>query len=155
MNVQIVVADSSCLIVLERVGELSLLEKLFGRVRVTEQVKVEFGELLPDWFDVVKAADVEMLKSLQLNLDKGEATSIAYCLEQTQECLLIIDEKKGRRVAVELGLEIVGTLGLIIRARESALIDSAKKILDRMQAADFRIAPNLRQNILERFGEQL
>ena len=113
---------------LERVGELSLLEKLFGRVRVTEQVKVEFGELLPDWFDVVKAADVEMLKSLQLNLDKGEATSIAYCLEQTQECLLIIDEKKGRRVAVELGLEIVGTLGLIIRARESALIDSAKKI---------------------------
>jgi len=50
---EIVVADSSCLIVLQRVGALHLLNQVFGKVKTTVEVKDEFGEPLPAWIEVV------------------------------------------------------------------------------------------------------
>lgn len=108
---------------------------------------------MPDWIKIVAVKDKEKTEFLELNLDKGEASSIAYCLEQTRTVLLVIDERKGRRIARELKLNIIGTLGLIVKARERGIIASVAAILDRLENADFRISQNLKNNILEIFGE--
>ena len=150
---EIIVSDASCLIVLQRIGEMRLLQQLFDEVRITQEVAAEFGESLPNWIKIVEVKDKEKIKVLKLNLDNGEAASIAYCLEQTEETLLIIDERKGRRIAQELNLKVIGTLGLVVRARQQNFIALVKKILNKLEAADFRILQSLKTEVLEMFGE--
>ncbi len=148
MSREIIIADASCLIVLENIQELSLLEKLFGEVLITEEVKDEFGLDLPEWLKVREVKNHSKKEALNLILDQGEASSIALCLENA-ESVLIIDEKKGRRIARELGLKIIGTLGIILTAKEKGLIDSIEDILEKLENADFRISPTLKTKILD------
>ena len=136
MSEEITVADASCLIVLQNIGELSLLQKLFGEIFITEVVKTEFGLDLPDWIKVKEIQNTTQQKALELILDKGEASSIALCLENT-DSLLIIDEKKGRRIAQELGVKIVGTLGVILSAKKNGLIDSVEGFLEKSRKRRF------------------
>lgn len=144
----IIVADASCLIVLQNIEELPLLQKLFGEVFITEEVEKEFGIDLPEWIKVKAVQDKARRDALSLILDAGEASAIVLCLE-TVDATLIIDEKKGRRIALDLGLKITGTLGVVVRAKESGLIDSIENVLDKFENADFRISPGLRAEILE------
>lgn len=148
MSREIVVADASCLIVLEKIQELPILKPLFGEILITEEVKAEFGLNLPDWLKVRQIKNRSMNDALNLNLDKGEASSIALCLE-TSNSILIIDEKKGRRIAQDLGVKIVGTLGVILKAKERGFIDSIEKILEKLENANFRISPALKAKILD------
>lgn len=148
MSREIIIADASCLIVLQNIRELSLLQKLFGEVLITAEVKKEFGLDLPEWIKIKAVQNETQKNSLSLILDKGEASSIALCLE-TDDSLLIIDEKKGRRIAQELKIKITGTLGIISRAKEKGLIDSIENLLEKLDKAEFRISPNLKLEILK------
>ena len=149
MSRETIVADASCLIVLQNIQELSLLEKLFGEVFITEEVGEEFGLDLPEWIKIKEVQNKIQQNALNLILDKGEASSIALSLE-TVNSLLIVDEKKGRRIAQELGLKIVGTLGVILRSKEKDLIISIEDVLEKMENADFRISPDLKAKILSK-----
>lgn len=148
MNQEVVIADASCLIVLHNIRELSLLQKLFGEVSITEEVRAEFGLDLPEWTKVKKVTNKIQQKAINLILDAGEASSIALALE-TENSLLIIDERKGRRIAMEFGVSIVGTLGIILRAKEKGLIDSVENLLLKLEKVDFRISDELKAKILE------
>jgi predicted nucleic acid-binding protein len=143
-----IIADASCLIVLQNIRELSLLQKLFGEVFITEEVKQEFGLYLPEWITVKDIENKAHQTVLSLILDKGEAASIALCLE-TDNSLLIIDEKKGRRIAQELGLKITGTLGVILQAKKEGSIDSIEDLFLKLENAEFRISEALKAKILE------
>ena len=149
MKCEIVVADASCLIVLENIRELPLLQKLFGEVYITQEVADEFGVDLPDWIKIKKVQNTIQQNALSLILDAGEASAIALVLE-TENSLLIIDEKKGRRTAQQLNLKITGTLGVIRRAKEKSLVNSIADLLIKLENADFRISPTLRTKILEK-----
>ena len=148
MNQEVVIADASCLIVLHNIRELSLLQKLFGEVSITEEVRAEFGLDLPEWIKVKEVTNKIQQKAINLILDAGEASSIALALE-TENSLLIIDERKGRRIAMEFGVSIVGTLGIILRAKEKGLIDSVENLLLKLEKVDFRISDELKAKILE------
>lgn len=117
MSRETIVADASCLIVLQNIQELPLLQKLFDEVFITEEVRKEYGLDLPEWIKVKEVQNKIQQNALNLILDEGEASSIALSLK-TENSLLIIDEKKGRRVAQGLELKIIRTLGIILRARE-------------------------------------
>jgi predicted nucleic acid-binding protein len=145
---QTFVADASPLIVLQNIGELSLLEKLFGEIIVTPEVAAEYGIELPVWIKTANVQDKTKQAILNLFLGRGEAAAIALCLE-TASSVLIIDEKKGRRVAKDLGIKIVGTLGVIVKTKEAGLINSPADILSKLENAKFRISPNLKKKILE------
>lgn len=147
MSEETIVADASCLIVLENTGELSLLQKLFGEIFITEEVKTEFGLDLPNWIKVKEIQNKTQQNALELILDKGEASSISLALEN-ENSLLIIDEKKGRRIAQELGVKIIGTLGLILLAKKQNLIDSAAEFLEKLENANFHISQNLKDKLL-------
>ena len=70
-----------------------------------------------------------------------------------ENSLLIIDEKKGRKIAEEMKIEIIGSLGILIKAKEKGVIKSVKDILELIDKTDFRISQSVREKILKRAGE--
>lgn len=148
MSREIIIADASCLIVLQNIQELTLLQKLFGEVFISEEVKNEFGLDLPAWIKIEEIQNKVRQDALNLILDEGEASAIALSLE-IKNSLLIIDEKKGRRIAQELKIKIIGTLGIILQAKEKGLIVSIEDLVMKLEKAEFRISHSLKAKILE------
>ena len=146
-----IVADSSCLILFYKIGELELLKKVFGRIVITETVSREFNKPLPEWIEVVEPKS-ELYFGLQSILDLGEASSIALASEN-KETLLIIDELKGRRVARKLDISITGSLGVLVVAKNRGYIKTVKPIIDKIVSTNFRISDDLVQRILTRVNE--
>ncbi|CAN5472700.1 hypothetical protein BH10ACI1_BH10ACI1_05140 [soil metagenome] len=147
---RVVIADTSCLIILSKIGCLDILQNLFGEVSITEEIRNEFGEALPDWIIVKKVESRQIEKVLLLNVDEGEASAMALYLEQTEDALLVIDERKGRIIAQDLGIKIIGTIGIIIKAKEEGLITNFAEIIERLEQTDFRLSPKLKQQLLDK-----
>jgi predicted nucleic acid-binding protein len=85
-------------------------------------------------------------------LDKGEAAVIQLALEQniTKVC---IDDLKGRRAAKAVGLEVIGSLGLIGRAKTLGLIEEIRPLIVRAGNAGIFYNSNLIETFLEKLGE--
>lgn len=149
---KVIISDTSCLILLDKIGELELLNKLFGQIVITGEVLNEFKKELPDWVSIEEPTNKTYQKILEASLDKGEASGIAFAIEQT-DCLLIIDDYKGRKYAEQLGIKITGTLGVIIDAKLSEYIESVKPLLDKIKKTDFRLTAELEKKTLEKSSE--
>lgn len=152
MPEQLIISDASPLIALEDIGELGLLQKMYGQVWITDIVQAEIHANLPEWINVSTGYDVKQFDLLKLELDPGEASAIALALAQT-EPMLILDESKGRSVAKRLGLKVTGTIGLIIKAKERGLIESGKQILDKLEKHGFWLSERLKKQVLDRLQE--
>ncbi|HEY9342814.1 MAG TPA: DUF3368 domain-containing protein [Hanamia sp.] len=146
-----IISDASCLILLDKIGELELLHKLYGTIITTEEVAMEFGNPLPSWLEI-KAVNKNYQSIIEASLDKGEASAIALAIEY-EECLLIIDDLKGRKFAHQLGLAIIGTLGIILDAKLAGIIPSANQLLIKIKQTNFRLTERLELWILNRAGE--
>lgn len=149
---KIIISDTSCLILLDKIGELNLLNRLFGQITITQEIADEFKKELPDWFKIENPTNKTYQKILEASLDKGEASAIAFAIEQN-DCLLIIDDFKGRKFAEQLGIKITGTLGVIIDAKLSGHIKSVKPLLDKIKKTDFRLTPELEKRTLEKSND--
>ena len=76
------------------------------------------------------AAQDQVALSLLLDqLDPGEAEAIVLAGECSAG-LLLVDEKRGRRIAIERGLEVTGLLGVLAEAKARGLIVACKPIVD-------------------------
>ena len=92
------------------------------------------------------------LKVLESNLEAGEGEAI--CLyEEMDADLLIIDDLEGRRVAERLGINITGTLGVLLLAKREKFIDKVKPLLDEIVGHGFRVADELYREILIKADE--
>ena len=147
-----IISDTSCLILLEKIGELSILNKLFGNITTTSEVAEEFGQQLPPWFEIKDPKDKNYQAIIEASVDKGEASAIALAIE-LDDCLLIIDDLKGRKFAHQLELTIIGTIGVIVDAKLAGIIPSVKPILSKIKSTNFRITEKLELLILKRAGE--
>lgn len=147
-----IISDTSCLILLEKIGELDILNKLFGTIITTNEVAEEFGQPLPSWFELRQPTDKNYQSIIEATVDKGEASAIALAIE-LEDCLLIIDDLKGRKFAHQLGLTIIGTIGVIVDSKLAGIIPSVKPILAKIKATNFRITEQLELLILKRAGE--
>ncbi len=149
---KIIISDASCLILLDKIGELEILNKLFGIIITTSEVAKEFGQPLPSWFEIRDPKDKNYQSIIQTSLDKGEASAIALAIE-LDDCLLIIDDLKGRKFAHQLGLIIIGTIGVVVDAKLSGIIPSVKPIIRKIKATNFRMTKQLEEIILKKAGE--
>lgn len=149
---KIIVSDASCLILFFKIGEFDLLHRVFGQITITETVLREFKKPIPEWIQVINPT-TNLHLALRGFLDPGEATSISLATE-FENCLLIIDELKGRKVAQELGITITGSLGVLIAAKEKGVIDLVKPTVVKIRQTNFRISEELIRKILISVNEE-
>lgn len=147
-----IVSDTSCFIILHKIDELHLLQKLYGVITTTVEIATEFGEPLPEWVDVVELKVKDKQRLLEMQIDKGESSAIALALE-TNDCLLILDDIKARKIATQLGLLFTGTLGIIVKAKLQGYITSVIPILDKIKQTDFRLSSEIEQQIIKEAKE--
>jgi predicted nucleic acid-binding protein len=143
---KLIIADTSCLIVLSNVGYLEMLYQLCHTIMVTPEVAVEYKDPLPEWVQIATVKDTQKIKSLHNFLGMGESSAIALGLE-SENALVILDDKKARRYAQSMGLNIIGTLGLCIEAYKQGLIGDMDGLLAALKATDFRLPANIDQLI--------
>ncbi len=127
----IVGSDTSALSYLGKLDRLALLPQLFGEVVVPPEVMAELERGSPSatllqvirqtgWIRVMEPVDRAEIAELERLLDRGEAEAIVLA-EELKATLLLIDEYDGRKIAEERGIEITGTLGVLLRGKRAGL----------------------------------
>lgn len=160
----IVISDTSPISGLFLIGQLELLPQLFGTVIIPQTVAEELGQLSlfghdtnnllsRDWLSILQVSNFAKLETLRHQLDPGEAEAIALAQELNADFLLI-DEVKGRQIAVTEGLHIIGVLGILLQAKQVGLIQNIQLLMDELRLkARFRISPALYHAVLLEAGE--
>jgi len=118
----IIISDTTALIIFAKSNTLFFLSNLFKKIYIPQAVynelnfKNDIVKYRVEKFDKISLKAISDLKTLQriqrLNIDEGEAEAITLAIELDLQ--LIIDEKKGRKIAINQGLKIVGALGILI-----------------------------------------
>lgn len=161
-----IVSDTSPIFYLARIGRLSVLREPDGRVLVPDKVWSEalaaeavfprVGDALREsrgqgWINIRKVSASP--NPLLAALDLGEAEAILLACELGAG-LLIIDEKLGREAAEQMGLDVCGTLGVLVAAKQQGLISKIAPELRRLRLeTSFRFTPELEGFVLCEAGE--
>jgi predicted nucleic acid-binding protein len=161
-----VISDANPLIGLAIVDGLAWLPALFGPVWIPPSVQREVlpglnvrgelelaaaikGKVLRVWRKTIPVAAADLG-----DLDEGETDCIRIALsEGPANAILLMDERAGRAIAHEHGIQVVGTSAVIGFARKHGLIESARASFERLHASDFRISAEVIQTVLRRVGE--
>ena len=135
---EIIISDTSCLIVLANIGLLDVLHKISPNVVVASEVAEEYGEKLPEWIMIKEVTDKKRQRIISETLDKGESASIALALE-TENSIIILDDLQARKYAENIGLTKIGTIGLLQVASKLGIIDDFPAVIDKLRTLKFRI----------------
>ena len=157
-----VICNTSPLQYLHQTELLRLLPALFGVVAVPPAVVSELtegkrrGVHLPEssalpWV-IVRSVRDRMLVPPHTNLGDGEKEVIALGRE-SEDPLLVLDDRGARRYAARIGLAVTGTLGILVLAKELHLIDSIRPVPSRLETLGFRLDVNTRAATLRLAGE--
>jgi len=141
------IVDSACLIALEKIGQIELLSKLFDNIYIPPAVEIEFGKSI-DWINVKQIQSIDKVITLKTQLDDGESEVIALAMEM-KKVYVILDDKKARRVAKQIGLKVIGTVGILLRAKKNKIIPEIKSYLEKLNNVGFHISEALYQKALE------
>lgn len=160
----IIVSDTTPIISLLKINRLDLLEKLFGEVLIPDAV---YEELTTDkrfideakqitkasYIKSVSVLDSEAVRILKMEtgLDQGESEAIVLTNELKAD-ILLMDEVKGRTVSKQMGITIMGTIGLLLSAYEDDLLtsDDVQKCIDDLQRSGRHIGKRYYQILLDR-----
>lgn len=143
-----VIADSSFLIALSKIGQLSVLEHLFGRITIPPAVYQEVvvrGAGRPgaeevegaEWVETSPVDDRLAVSTLNLALGIGESEAIVLASELSAE-FLILDDWQARQTALGLNLPVVGTVAVLSKAVEKGLLSDLPTTLELLRKAGFR-----------------
>ena len=151
---QAVVSDSTTLISLLNIDRFDLLFKfsktiiisqaVFDEVSYQNHAKQVLDGFIKDKRVIVKSVkDDKKLSQLLIRLDLGESESIL--LAKKENLPLIIDEKKGRSVATEFGLKVIGLIGILLIFKKSGQLSNSEitDIVNDLRKVEFRVSDSL------------
>ena len=159
----IVVSDTTPIISLIKINRLDLLEELFSEVLIPDAVFRELttNTIFANEAQIVKSSSflkissVQNKKALQLlkavsGLDDGESEAIILA-DELKASVLVMDERKGRKVAQKMGINITGTVGILIQAYDEKKISAAdvKSYLTQLMNSNIRLSESLIQQALD------
>lgn len=152
------VSDTGPLIALAKIGHLDILERLFKKILVPPSVlselkistsrsgAAEIGRAIEmGWIEV--SGPLKLPELLMNALDLGEAEAII--LARNRGLVLLVDEKRGRKIARKEQVKITGTGAVLLTAKQKGIIQQVLPLIDDMKACGYRIANPLRQKILK------
>ena len=163
----IVVSDTSPITNLAAIGQLVLLQELYSTIVIPLAVYNEMvvvDKVVPGavevqtlaWIQtqaVANAQSVVDVQSNQDNIDSGEAEAIILALELKAD-LILMDERRGRELAINYGLNVTGLLGVLLQAKRSKLVPAIKPLVDQLiETADFRVSNQLYAAVLHTADE--
>jgi predicted nucleic acid-binding protein len=148
----IVVSHTSPVRALDHLELLSILGQLYESVLIPPAVEQELRRPRPRFKTitiaeipkaiVVQPANTQHVEALSRQLQLGEAEAIALAEELAAD--LLIDERAGRRIALDRGVHITGVVGLLFEARRRRIIPSVSPLLHRLQTElGFYLSANL------------
>jgi uncharacterized protein len=158
-----VISNSSPLINFAAIGRFTLLRELYENIVIPAAVYHEVvvaGRGQPgaaevehaDWITRAAVSTPTVVAMLH-ELARGEAEAVALAVE-TPGALLILDERRGRLAALNLGLDIIGTLGVLLVAKRKGLLAVLAPELEKLQTqVGFRVRADLRAKVLQEAGE--
>ena len=163
--IRAVIVDTGPLIALARVDRLDLLHRLYHDALVPPAVHTELAldsarpgaRVLAKafdarWIKVQRVVDAVAVSELTQLLDPGESESIILA-EQDNARFLLIDDARGRRVARERGVSVVGVAGVLLAAKSRGAIAAVGPVLEDLSRGGYRLSPGLVAAVLERAGE--
>lgn len=155
---QAIISDSSSLIMVARLERLDLLTQLFEHIHIPQRVAQEIAAkedcvarllLSHPNFSVMASSNPTLLILLDGVLDYGEAEALT--LAQEKQLLLLIDEKKARQIAKNMGLKIVGLLGVLLLNHRRGYLSETEvlKLLAQLKQMDFRLSTRLENDFIK------
>ena len=154
-----IVINTSPMIALGKMDVFDIIAQLPFEFLCPQQVKIEiesgaakgYAVTVPDWITALPLA-TPLSPLILAGLDRGEGEVIQLALEQGIG-LVCIDERKGRQAATAAGLQVVGSLGLIAKAKVSGLIPAARPLIEKAMREGIFYQPALVARILSALKE--
>lgn len=160
----IVVSNTTPLIGLASIEHFDLLQQLFGEVHIPQAV---FDEAVvtgreqggakqqvstATWVKRVRVLDRLAVEVLLDEMDLGEAETIVLARELVADWVLM-DEKKGRRKLREMGLRKIGTVGILLKAKQVGMLPVIRPELERLRQQGFSISQDVIDSVLRQANE--
>jgi len=158
---RLIVADTSPLVYLVLIDHIDILPQLFETILVPEAVFAELRNplappavqawvsALPSWVEVRPVPNVPDDAALR-SLDAGERSAIILALSVHAD-LVLMDDRKGTQVAINRGLDVTGTLGILQRAAQRGLVDLTEAFA-RLKRTNFRYRQEIMDELLGERG---
>jgi len=157
------ITNTSPLLYLYRMGALEWLPRLFSKIWTPSAVMIELREGQRKGYDVPNPDDYDWLKIvdpasvpsewLTLDLGLGEIAVMALALENPERVVLL-DDALARQIAQAAGLEVWGTLRVILEAKSRGLTESVKPVVKRLAEAGMWISDDIQRRILALASEK-
>jgi predicted nucleic acid-binding protein len=156
------ISNTSPLLYLYRIGAINWLPELFDDVWMPEPVKNELQEGHHKGYDVPDPADYAWLKIvnpksmpsewLVLDLGAGEIAAMALALEN-RDRIVLLDDMLARRTAQAAGLQVWGTLKILLEAKSQGLVDKIEPHVTNLSKSGMWVSAEVKQRILVLAGE--
>lgn len=158
-----IICDTSVWLYLGRIGQTTCLDQLYHPVYTIEAVcrELDIGRISRPttsdprtlaWVRLVQP-DAQELAALPANrLGPGEQSVLAYAAKHAVD-IVGLDDRQARLLAQQLGVRTIGTLGVLLRAKDAGLIATSRPLLDDLQREGSYISDALRHYALRRAGE--
>jgi len=156
----VVISDSTTLISLLNIERFDLLFKFSDKIIITPAVYAEVTvqklakRVLDEQINLSKVTVLEVenhkkVEELLIRLDLGESESIV--LAEEQDLVLIIDEKRGKNIALSFGIKAIGLIGILLVYKKKVYLSSSEiiEIVEELREVDFRVSDKLLKLLLE------
>lgn len=157
-----IISNTTPIISLLKIGKLILLRELYEKVIVPTAVYIEIenGKEKPyyqdlkqiDWIEIQEIRNPDS-RAYFLDLDEGEAEVLILAKEQNVD-LVIMDEIMGRRYAKQLGFNLTGTIGILLKSKENGLVESIKDLLTELTEKGTWLSPKLISKAIKLSNEE-
>lgn len=164
MSAGCLAADSGPLIALSKLDLLELPARYFEPVLVTSSVWLEITRKpgVDEAARLSAAAENRLLRVvsdpatipaalLRNSIHRGERSAIALAIER--EATLLLDDRRARRMAAESGRPVIGTLGLLVRAREEGFVTALRPLIEQLRPTGYFMSDELVAEVLSSVNE--
>lgn len=157
------ISNTSPLLYLHRIDALNVLSALCTEVQVPRAVARELsdgreiGHNVPDLqrYEWIRIVDPRVISPEWLNLDmgEGELAVLAIGLERPN-CIVLLDDRRARRIAQAIGLKVWGTLKILIEAKSQGLVERVAPYVVSLEGAGMWMSDTIRARVLTLVGEE-
>jgi len=156
---KVIVADTGAIISLIHIGRIDLIEKVFGHFYFPKAVWIELCNYDDPDFDTsqltnlkVKVKEITSKNYLSIVMDFGESESVIL-YEELNADYLLIDDHKATLIAESLNINCIGTLGLLLKAKQKGLVTELKPLFGKLITNGRYFSIKLLNDILAKTGE--